>query len=67
MPNKHLSSGDVGYCEYLRTTRGIIINWSEHTVLSVECEHEFCGYAQHCKLYQHHPVGYTQTFPLSKH
>lgn len=61
-----ISSGGIGYCPYLRHSRGIIVNWDNNTVESVECEHDKCGYSQECALYQKYPVGYVRTFPDSK-
>lgn len=58
-----LSSGDVGYCQYKRGPRAILIGWSGHTVVSVDCDHGICGYAGRCELYNRHPIGFTQTFP----
>lgn len=55
---ENYSNGNVGYCEYLEHTRGITINWHNNIVSSVECEHELCGYADSCPLYQQLPVGY---------
>jgi hypothetical protein len=56
------SSGDVGFCRHKNKMIGLIINWNGHTVESVECEHDTCGFAQICKLYQRHPVGHTEEF-----
>lgn len=63
----NLCSGDVGFCHYTEQPRGLIITWdSDNRVISVDCEHNLCGYADRCELYQAHPVGYTQSFPISR-
>ena len=56
------SSGDVGFCRYKNQNIGLIINWNNHTVESVECKHDTCGYSEICELYQRHPVGYIEKF-----
>ena len=56
------SSGDIGFCRHKKQSIGLIINWNDRTVESVECEHDTCGYSQICELYQKHPVGYTEDF-----
>ena len=57
------SSGNIGFCRYKNQNIGLIINWTNHTVESVDCEHNTCGYAETCELYQKYPVGYTEKFP----
>lgn len=61
-----ISSGNVGYCHKIGSSRGILIGWRDHEVISVDCEHETCGYADRCKLYQQNPVGYIKVFPMSR-
>lgn len=56
---KELFSGGIGYCEHIHDSRGILIQWSKNTVVAVDCEHETCGFADFCKLYQRHPIGST--------
>lgn len=56
-------SGDAGYCHYTKAGRGIEIEWNGATVVSVRCEHEICGYADVCKVYKRHPVGFVQSSP----
>lgn len=56
-------SGMVGYCHYIKTNRGIEVEWDGSTVISVKCEHEICGYADVCEAYKQHPVGFVQVFP----
>lgn len=60
---KIMNSGDIGYCEYEGHSTGMILTWDDHTVIDVDCQHKICGYADRCKLYQKHPVGFVQTFP----
>ena len=64
---KHYSSGDTGFCLYTNQPTGIILNWDDDTVTSVDCgsgNHQTCGYADQCELYQRRPVGFVQTYPL---
>lgn len=66
---KQYSSGDVGFCPYIGHSCGIILNWDDNTVVSVECscgDHETCGHANECELYQRRPVGFVQEYPLKK-
>lgn len=63
---KQYSSGDTGFCHYTNQNIGIILNWDDNTVTSVDCgsgNHKTCGYADECELYQRRPVGYVQTYP----
>lgn len=60
-----LSSGNIGYCHEKGSPRAVLIEWNGHEVISVDCEHETCGYADRCKLYQQYPVGCIQTFKMS--
>lgn len=62
-------TGDIGPCPYVGHTGCMIITWEDNTVISVDCaggDHETCGYADRCELYQRHPVGFVQTYPLKK-
>ena len=64
---KQYSSGDTGFCPYVGHSGSIILNWDDDIVVSVECgfgNHETCGYANKCELYQRRPVGFVQTYPL---
>lgn len=64
---KQYSSGDTGFCLYTNQSTGIILNWDDDIVTSVDCgsgNHLTCGYADECELYQRHPVGFIQTYPL---
>lgn len=59
------SSGDIGYCQLLGHSTGIILTWdNDNNVISVDCNHETCGYSQSCELYQKRPVGFHQTYPI---
>ena len=63
---KQYSSGDTGLCPHVGHSGSIILNWDDNTVVSVECgfgNHETCGYANKCELYQRRPVGFVQTYP----
>lgn len=54
-----LSNGDVGFCEFAHHSIGIVVTWDGDRVVAVDCEHEICGLAEHCALYQKHPVWFT--------
>lgn len=54
-----LSNGDVGFCEFAHHSIGIVVTWDGDRVVAVDCEHEICWLAEHCALYQKHPVGFT--------
>jgi len=61
------NSGDTGFCHYAGHSGSVLLTWDGNTVISVKCgfgSHETCGYADKCELYQRHPVGYVQTFPV---
>ncbi len=63
---KKYSSGDTGFCPYAGHSGSVILTWNDNMVISVECSfgnHETCGYANKCELYQRRPVGYVQTYP----
>jgi hypothetical protein len=62
--HKILSSGDVGFCEYAGHSIGIIRDLDDRTVVNVDCDYQYCGYADNCKLYKRGPVGYHPTYPL---
>lgn len=51
-------SGDVGLCRAVGHTSALIRTWVDDTVVSVDCDHKTCGYADSCEMYQHYPVGY---------
>lgn len=56
-------SSNIGFCPYLGHTSAVIQTWDGDAVVSVECagpgaDHNTCGYAQVCDLYQHRPVGF---------
>lgn len=53
-------SGDAGYCHYKKAGRGITVEWFGDTVISVDCEHDFCGYSDMCAVYKRHPIGFVR-------
>lgn len=59
------NSGNIGYCHKVGSTHAVLIEWDGNKVISVDCEHETCGYADRCKLYQQYPVGYVQSPKMS--
>lgn len=59
------SSGDIGYCHYKKSSRGILIDWDGDTVIAVDCDYDICGFSCSCDLYNRRPVGFTQTYPKS--
>lgn len=62
-----MSSGDTGFCPYIGHSGSVLLTWNNNMVVSVECSfgnHETCGYSDRCELYQRHPVGFVQTYPL---
>ena len=60
---KPYCSGDVGYCNRLGHSIGVLIGWENNTVVSLDCQHETCGYSQVCDLYKRHPIGFTKEYP----
>lgn len=59
-------SGDLGFCPYVGHSGSVNLTWKDNTVIAVECgfgNHETCGYADKCELYQRRPVGFVQTYP----
>lgn len=58
-----LSSGDAGFCEFVHHPIGVVVTWDSDRVITVDCKHEICGLADHCALYQKHPVGFIRTCP----
>lgn len=63
---KLLNSGDAGPCKYAGHTIGVLLTWDNHTVVDVDCQYKICGYANQCELYNRHPVGFHQVYPLSE-
>ncbi len=62
------TSGDIGFCPYAGHSGSVILIWGDNKVASVECSfgnHESCGYADNCELYQRKPVGFTQSRPAN--
>ncbi len=60
------SSGNIGFCKLVGHTSSIIIEWDDsNTVIGVDCDHEHCGYATSCELYQRCPVGFRRDFPTN--
>ncbi len=53
-----LASGDAGFCSFLHHAIGVVITWDGEKVTAVDCQHEVCGMADRCELYQRHPVGF---------
>lgn len=51
-------SGDVGFCQAAGHTSAITRKWKDGIVISVDCNHETCGFADECEMYQHKPIGY---------
>ncbi|MCM1039818.1 MAG: hypothetical protein NC434_10890 [Ruminococcus sp.] len=61
------TSNNLGFCPYAGHSGSIQLTWVDNTVISAECafgNHETCGYADECRLYQRQPVGSVQTYPL---
>lgn len=65
MDTHEMHSGNVGYCEQDKKSRGILITWAGREVIAVDCEHKTCGYGQICKLYNQYPIGYVHTPAIS--
>lgn len=66
---KQHSSGDIGFCPYVGHSGSIMLNWDDDTVVSVECgfgNHETCGYASKCELYQRRPSWICSNIPIKE-
>lgn len=61
--SKLLSSGDIGFCEHAGHSGSVLITWDGDQVVKVECgfgNHETCGCADTCELYQRAPISFTK-------
>lgn len=63
--------GDFGYCKLLGHNFGLLRTFEDNTVVSVDCgaygcDHELCGHADVCEVYQRAPVGYHFIFRPEK-
>jgi hypothetical protein len=56
------SSGDITYCPYIGSARGVVISWSkgglDGVLTDYDCEHTQCG--KNCDMYKKRPIGITQ-------
>lgn len=62
---KRYCNGDIGFCEYEGHTIGILVEWEDDTVISVDCPYKTCGYSGSCKLYNRRPIGYVHKIVAS--
>lgn len=65
MDNEKYCTGDIGYCNFIHSMRGIQISWNSGIVESMDCDYKNCGYTNHCKLYKQNPIGFKPTYPQS--
>lgn len=58
-------SGNVGFCDFIDSTRALEVTWNNDAVESVDCDYQVCGNAEVCKLYNAAPIGFCPTRPLN--